>query len=393
MPDQAQGLRALVNQARRDQHNGSTVLDACDVPGSASTHETSYGLSLSHSAQPRDTEPAAADVFLPESRPANAVVMTPPANAVVTAPPAGDIFRTSASDAFRAPTGARAGKVARVVAVTSGKGGVGKTNFSTNLSVFLAARETNVIVVDADLGLANLHVVCGVTPKYHLEHVMRGERSLSEILWPGPNGIRMIAGASGLAELANLDEDRRSVFIEALHELDQLADLIMIDTGAGLSRNVMAFLCAVEEVIIVTTPEPTAITDAYATIKVLTQENPEANLLLVVNMAQSSTEADAVASRLKSIAQRFLQRDLTYLGYVPQDPAVSRAVRAQQPFVLAYPHSRAADAIGAIAARFTVDKRLAPPKRGVTGMIARLQRYFGFGRSSKVSSIVEENAA
>src|SRR5579871_150756 len=275
MQDQAQGLRALVNQARRDQHSGSMIIDACDAESAVPTVNVRYESALSDAVLPHVVSPKSTNGF---AAPDDAL------RAVVTAP-------TAEQEATHTPHTPHPGKAVRIVAVTSGKGGVGKTNFSTNLSVLLASDDRRVIVVDADLGLANLHVVCGVTPKYHLEHVMRGEHSLREILWPGPNGLQMIAGASGLAELANLDDNRRAAFIDDLHELDQLADVIVIDTGAGLSHNVMAFLCAVEEVIIVTTPEPTAITDAYATIKVLSQENPDARLQLVVNMAHSSAEA------------------------------------------------------------------------------------------------------
>src|SRR5262249_55121322 len=144
-------------------------------------------------------------------------------------------------------------------------------------------------------------------------------------------------------------ETMRQTFVAGLKELDTLADVILIDTGAGLARNVMAFLCAVEEIIVLTTPEPTAITDAYATINVVSQENPTARLMLVVNMAQSENEAEAVANRLIMIARQFLHRDLDYLGYIPQDIAVCQAVRTQSPFVISHPHSAASRGVERIA--------------------------------------------
>ena len=260
--------------------------------------------------------------------------------------------------------------------MTSGKGGVGKTNFSTNLSLMLAKQGKRVIVVDADLGLANLHVVFGFTPQRSLEHVLRGECSLKEILCDAPGGVQVIAGGSGIVDLANLTEAQRDSFMIGLAELDTLADIIILDTGAGLSHGVLAFLNAAEEIIVVTTPEPTSLTDAYATIKVVASANPSAKLRLMVNMAQSEAEADAVSHKLALIAQRFLGIEPEYLGFVPMDPAVPRAVRAQQPFVLAQPHSEAAKAIEVIVERLGYTDHETRPT-GFTGLMNRMQRFFG----------------
>lgn len=255
MSDQAQGLRALADQTRRD-HIGPS-LSPNRVPEDAAVGGNATGGSATLS-------PAVSrDVAVADAR----------------------LHSEASSSAYRAATVAAPPARARVIAVTSGKGGVGKTNFSSNLSLVMARSGLRVIAVDADLGLANLHVVLGVMPRYHLEHVIRGERTLQETLHTAPGGLQIIAGGSGITELANLDVPRRDAFITGLSELDTLADVILLDTGAGLSHNVLAFLCAVEEVIIVTTPEPTAITDAYATIKVVSQQNPAARLMLVVNMA------------------------------------------------------------------------------------------------------------
>ena len=274
---------------------------------------------------------------------------------------------------------------ARVLAVTSGKGGVGKTNFSTNLALTLTQQGLRVIVLDADLGLANLHVILGVTPRYHLEHVLLGERTLAETLFPGPGGIQIIGGASGLSDLANLDGRQRDYLVESLQELDTLADVVIIDTGAGLSHTVMSFLNAAEEILVVTTPEPTAITDAYATIKVVTGENPEAKIRLIVNMAQSAEEAQAVANRLNRIALQFLRVGLDYAGYLPLDPTVRAAVRAQKPFTLLYPNSPASRSVAQIARNlgFYEESRLSakiaePPRTGgVAGLLGRMQSRLG----------------
>lgn len=263
---------------------------------------------------------------------------------------------------------------ARTIAVTSGKGGVGKTNFTTNLALLLAQARRRVIVVDADLGLANIHVVMGISPTYHLEHVLRGEKTLKEILISTPAGVQIIAGGSGITELANLDHAQRTRFIESLSELDHLADIILVDTGAGLSQNVMGFVLAADEVIVITTPEPTSLADAYATIKVVSRESPGTPLHLVVNMATSEAEATAVYERLSLVAKQFLHIELDYLGYLPQDAAVSRAVRSQQPFTQFSPGSPVARALSQI-----VDRLGYSPARpaGVSGFLNRISRFFG----------------
>lgn len=340
MSDQAQGLRALANQARRDQHNHA--------------QETAF--------------PSADTVLTQEA------VLGPPASLYAVADTR---LRESAVHEERLSDGAACPPMrhARIIAVTSGKGGVGKTNFSSNLSLSLARTGKRVIVLDADLGLANLHVIMGVRPKYDLEHVMRGQKTLREVLHPGPGGVLLIAGGSGIPELANLSPATRDSFVQGMQSLDTLADIIIIDTGAGLSHNVMAFLCATQEVIVVTTPEPTALTDAYATIKVVTQENPTARLMIMVNMARSQAEAEEVASRLIDITSRFLHTKPEYLGFVPHDPTVAHAVRTQRPFALAFPDSAAARAIVQIAAKLGIQNQEIPPTRGIGGLLQRMQQF------------------
>jgi flagellar biosynthesis protein FlhG len=222
--------------------------------------------------------------------------------------------------------------------------------------------------------LANIHVVMGISPAYHLEHVLRGEKTLQEIMISTPGGVQIIAGGSGITELANLDHEQRSRFIESLSELDHLADTILVDTGAGLSQNVMAFVLAADEVIVITTPEPTSLADAYATIKVVSQENPGTHLHLVVNMATSEAEASAVYERLSLVAKQFLHIELDYLGYLPQDATVSRAVRAQQPFTQFSPGAPVARALEQI-----VDRLGYSPARpaGVGGFLNRISKFFG----------------
>lgn len=366
MPDQAQGLRALADRARRDQ----------------------FGPSLVSDGEPIDGKPVAQAV------PPTSLHTIAHPEAVVAAPQRfGNDMETEESipvasiQSFQTLTSPHAAALpaerrARVIAVTSGKGGVGKTNFSTNLGLAFAARGQKVILVDADLGLANLHVLMGLAPRYNLEHILRGERSIQETLCAGPCGIRLLCGASGIVGLADLEPEERSYFINNLKELDALADLVIIDTGAGLSRNVLAILSAVEEVIVVTTPEPTAITDAYATIKVLSQENSNTRLMLVLNMVQHEAEGHQVSERLNSITQRFLNQSIDYLGHVLHDPAVSHAVRAQQPFILAAPSSGAARCVRQIASRLDCEEERPRQVEGIGGLLGRIQRYFGFNQAT-----------
>lgn len=266
---------------------------------------------------------------------------------------------------------------ARILAVTSGKGGVGKSNFSANLSITLGQRGKRVVMLDADMGLANAHILLGVSPRYSLEHVMHGTKTLSEVLHTAAENVQLIAGGSGIADLANLADPARNMFLSGLRDLDTACDLIVIDTGAGVASNVLAFLCAVNEVIVVTTPEPTAIANAYATIKVVSKQNPGARLMLVVNMVHSSGEGAAVAERLSTITRQFLDLEVEYAGCIPIDPAVPRAVRLRTPFASSAPGCAAAAGINQIIRRLGFVQKDAAPQNGMEGFVCRMQRFFG----------------
>jgi flagellar biosynthesis protein FlhG len=237
----------------------------------------------------------------------------------------------------------------RVLAVTSGKGGVGKTNISVNLAHSLIGAGKEVLLLDADLGLANADILLGTVPPYHLGHLLRGERSIRELIHRTPSGLKLIAGGSGVEELAQLPAHRLRLFVEALQALDGEADYLILDTGAGLSQTVLAFVLACDQVLVVTTPEPTSIADGYATIKALSYRRPGIDVKLVVNQAERLEEAEAAAERIASTARNFLGMSVDHLGTVPRDPYVWQAVRQQQPFFLAFPGapaSRAIDAMG-----------------------------------------------
>ncbi len=240
----------------------------------------------------------------------------------------------------------------RIITIASGKGGVGKTNISTNLAIAYARLGKRVILMDADLGLANVNVILGIIPKYNLYHLIRRQKTMSEIIMDTNYGIQIVAGASGFSKIANLTHDERDAFVHDLSELS-VADVIIIDTSAGVSDNVLSFVAAADEAIIVTTPEPTAITDAYGIIKIIATEidNLSLSLKLVVNRVSSVTEGKRVAERVINIAGQFLNLKVDYLGYVYEDPIVHQAVLRQKPFMAVDPRSKASISVQHIVSR------------------------------------------
>lgn len=244
------------------------------------------------------------------------------------------------------------GSKTRIIAVASGKGGVGKTNISTNLAIAYAKLGKRVILMDADLGLANVNVVLGIIPKYNLYHLIRKQKTMAEIIMDTAFGIQIVAGASGFAKIANLTAEERENFINEIAELSA-ADVIIIDTSAGVSNNVLSFVAAADEAIIVTTPEPTAITDAYGIIKIIATEidNLGLSLKLIVNRVQSVTEGKKVSERVINIASQFLNLKVDYLGYVYEDPAVHQAVLRQKPFMAIDPKGKASICVQHIVGR------------------------------------------
>ena len=240
---------------------------------------------------------------------------------------------------------------ARMIAVSSGKGGVGKTSVCVNTAIALASHGARVVVLDADLGLANVEVLLGLNSLYNLQQVVQGTRSLVEILEPGPGGILVVPGSSGMAQIADLGPKARQNLLNGLKELQEKADFVLIDTMAGISRNVVAFAAAADEVLLITTPEPSSIVDAYATMKTICQARPDATIRLVVNMAANEQQARATAGKLGHVAQQYLAYQLNYLGFVPRDLHVSHGVMQTHPFILRFPEAPASLSISEIAAR------------------------------------------
>jgi flagellar biosynthesis protein FlhG len=275
---------------------------------------------------------------------------------------------------------------ANVLAVTSGKGGVGKSNVAVNLAICLARVGKRVILLDADLGLANADVLCNVDAKSNLAHVVARQKQLHEVMIDAPGGFKLIGGASGLAKMADLSDADRERLIVALAKLETECDQIIIDTGAGISANVLSFTRAADHVLVVTTPEPTAITDAYAAVKVLHRTQGESKptdrpteieqrqVSLLVNQCRTPDEGAFVYDRISKVAKQFLGVTVFDAGYVLHDEIVPSSVRSRVPFVIAAPRAAASRCIQQLAQRMQNDVNLLPAK---ISFFDRLQKWFG----------------
>ncbi|KAF0250137.1 MAG: ATPase involved in chromosome partitioning [bacterium] len=220
-----------------------------------------------------------------------------------------------------------------VIAVTSGKGGVGKTNFVVNIALELGLQGFSVTLLDADLALGNADLLLGVTPTYNLGHVISGERRLKEIIYPVAPNVSLIPASSGLERLVKLSQAKRNRLVNDLKEIENNTNFILIDTPAGIGSNVISFLCAASDVVVVTMPEPTAIIDAYATIKVLHKYSPNKRVWVAVNNVTYVQEAEEVFEQLAKTAHCFLKHKIGYLGAIPRDPELLKAVKSQIPVV------------------------------------------------------------
>lgn len=228
----------------------------------------------------------------------------------------------------------------RVIAVTSGKGGVGKTNVSVNLSMAFAAQGKNVMLLDADLGMGNVDVMLGLPSAYNLQHVISGERTLEEIILPGPMGLKVIPASSGTQSMAELDGMQTAGLIQAFSELHDSVDTLVIDTAAGISSSVVSFCKAAQEVLVVVCDEPASITDAYAMIKLLSREYGVQRFHVLANMVTSAQEGRDLYEKLSRVSDSFLDVTLSFLGSLPFDPYLRKAIQKQKAVVDAYPRSK-----------------------------------------------------
>ena len=242
---------------------------------------------------------------------------------------------------------------ARVITVTSGKGGVGKSSISINLALQFRKMGKKVIILDADFGLANIEVMFGVIPQYNLSDIMFKGKDVKDIIMEGPEGVGFISGGSGIARLVNLDNEQIKRLIYKMSELEKLADVIIIDTGAGIAPSVLEFVAASAEVLLVTTPEPTSITDAYALLKALNMfpgfNKTDTKIKVICNRVNSATEGQNLFEKLNIVVSRFLNINLEMLGCVPLDMGVTKAVMKQKPVSIMYPASPASKAFSEIA--------------------------------------------
>ncbi|MEW8976780.1 MAG: MinD/ParA family protein [Symbiobacterium sp.] len=278
--------------------------------------------------------------------------------------------------AYRRQVTGQVGRRFQVIAVTSGKGGVGKTNLAVNLALVLRQSGREVLLMDVDLGLANADILLGTVPPYHLGHFLRGEVDLPQVIHRTATGLKLIAGGSGLVELGNLSAGQLQPVLRALERLQDEADYLVLDTGAGLGDAVLEFALAADQVLVVTTPEPTAMADAYTIIKALVARDPRVKIRLAVNQAERLEDAERAADRIVTTARNFLGAEVRHVGTIPRDPHVWQAVRRKVPVVLSYPGAPASRAVVAMVSRLVGEEPPRPPEPGsffsrLAGLFAR----------------------
>lgn len=277
------------------------------------------------------------------------------------------IYREEQTEEKRIPAGPR------TVAVSSGKGGVGKTTFSVNLALCLAGMGKQVTLFDADLGLANVEVLLGMSVKNTLHDVLFGDYSIDDIIVEGPLGIKIISSGSGMLKMANLDQARRLKLLKMLDQYCSGQEFVIIDTGAGLNKNVLGFAAAAGEVFVVVTPEPTSMTDAYALVKVLATYKVHDEFFLIINRASDKNEAMETFRRMQAATDRFLDIKLNFAGWIPEDRLVSEAIKKQEPFFIHRPASQISARIADIASYISGEGQRTENQ----GFWNKLLRFFG----------------
>ncbi|HOK06394.1 MAG TPA: MinD/ParA family protein [Syntrophales bacterium] len=244
----------------------------------------------------------------------------------------------------------------RVITITSGKGGVGKTNIAANLAYVLATMGLRVMVLDADMGLANIDLVVGLAPRYNLYHFLKGEKTLEEIIVRGPGGMMILPASSGIEEMAELSRGHKLTLLDALNGLSERPDFLIIDTAAGISGNVTYFNLAAKEIVVVVTPEPASLTDAYALMKIMYQNYARKRFRILVNMARNNHEATEIFKRLRQATDRFLNIQIELLGFIPFDPKFKEAIRRQKALAEIFPHTTASRCLMVLAEKIRDEK-------------------------------------
>lgn len=266
---------------------------------------------------------------------------------------------------------------AKVITISSGKGGVGKTNFSANLAIHLANRQKRVVIIDADFGLADIEILLGVCPQYNFYHILKSKKTISEVIMDTKFGIKFISGGSGLQELANITSQEIKHFIEQFEYIDKMADIIIIDTGAGISTSVTSFIKAANEPIIITTPEPTSFIDAYTLIKIIKEQNDTLDSIkIIVNKADDMYEADRVFRKIEYVCQKFLNIKIEKVGHILSDTSLVKAVKKQVPVILSYPDSDFSKSIKEIGDKIISEPTNLHGENGIKGFVKRLLKNF-----------------
>lgn len=289
----------------------------------------------------------------------------------------------------------QAKKMTKIIAIASGKGGVGKTTLSVNLAIAIAKAGHKVLIFDGDLGLANINVLLGIIPKYNLYHVVKGHKTLKDIIIHTQEGIDIIAGASGYSQLANLNDVQRNNLIKGFADLDNY-DYMIIDTGAGISANVIGLIMPADEVIVITTPEPTSITDSYGLIKSIVSQSKDKNLKIIVNRVRSAIEGKKVADRVIDISGQFLEVQVENLGFIFQDEEVERSIREQKPYILNSPRSKASACLTRITHNLLQMEGFEGEGEGLAGFIKKFFSFIDFKEKEleeKTKKELQEEAA
>lgn len=263
-------------------------------------------------------------------------------------------------------------KSVKIVTITSGKGGVGKSNFTVNFAISLQKKGKKVLIFDADIGMGNDDILMGLYPKYNIFDAIKG-REIKDIILEGPEGVGLVSAGSGINTIEDLTESQRRIFLGKIRELEGY-DYILIDTGAGINRSVLAFIACSEEVILVTTPEPTSITDAYSLLKAINHFKIKSKVNIIVNMTIDSKEGDNTFNKLNQVTNKFLRMNLNYIGEIPEDSKLVQSVRAQIPFVILHPKSKSSKAIDSIVFEFVKNGKNG--QESIKGLFSKLFNIF-----------------